>query len=135
MQFAEISSGGSFFKADEYVNYDALLLEVTAFERNRPSGYGPKDTAHVDITAFRDGEKVHEAQGVMIQQTILARDLGPVEGKATIQKLEKGKSSKPGQNDPWVWRNPSDEAKQAVVAYATARTEAEKEAVADAPGF
>lgn len=134
MQIADIQSG-SFFKAEEYTKYDALLLEVTGFERGRPSNYGPKDTAHVDITGFIGGEKVHTAQGVMIQQTLLARDLAPIEGKATIQKLEKGTSSKPGQNAPWVWRKPAQEAYDAVIAYVQERTAAEKAAMDSAPGF
>ena len=136
MQFAEISSGGSFFKPEEYTRYAALLLEVTGFERNRPTNYGPKDTAHVDITAFdAEGNQVADAQGVMIQQTILARDLAPIEGKATIQYLTKGTSSKPGQNAPWVWRTPEDSVKGKVMEWAKARVEAEKEALADAPSF
>lgn len=134
IEFAEVSAGGSYIKPEELRDAKALLLEVERFERQRPSKYGPKDTAVATITAFRDNQEPAVQAAVQIQQSILARDLQPLVGKATIVKLEQGKSSN-GNNPPWVWRKVEDDIKAEVVAYVKER-EAKIAAAADeAPDF
>lgn len=137
IEFAEVSSGGgSFFKPAEVAEVDAFLIEVQRFEHQRPTNYGPKDTAVANLSLFRGFETEPEVVlGSQIQQTVLAKDLQPLVGKATIVKLEQGKSSKPGQNAPWVWRPVDADTKAKVVEYVKKREANLAEAAASAPSF
>lgn len=135
LEIAQIPQRGSFFKPETFESADALLIVVERFEHQRPTpNYGPKDTAIATITVFKEGTEPAVHNSVQIQQSILARDLEALVGKATIVKLDKG-NKKPGQQAPWVWREVTPELQAKVVEYVRAK-EAEVEAAkADAPDF
>jgi hypothetical protein len=142
LNFADVpQSGGGWFKPADHKDAVALLIEVKAFDRQRPTPNGPKDSALVDVTVFNTqadidaGAPSHLQPGCRIEQTILARDLASLVGSATIVKLEQVESKKAGQRPAWVYRPTTAEAKQGVIAYATKR-EAEIQAALDsAPDF
>lgn len=134
-------AGGGFFKPADHADAVALLIEVKAFERQRPSAYGPKDSARCDVTVFGTqealdaGSPTETIQNTRIEKTILTRDLEAIVGAATIVKLGQWTGSKPGAKPAWVWQNPSQDTKSKVVTYAKAR-EAEIQAAVDAaPDF
>lgn len=137
------TQGGGWFKPDEdKLEVKAFLIEVKDFERQRPTPYGPKDSALVDITTFEDEESLdsgvptEEVKGTRVEQTVLARDLGAVgKGGATIVTLAQVPSTKPGQRPAWVWRQAGAAVKKKVVAFAEAREAAVEAALADAPSF
>lgn len=136
------SQGGGWFKPEtEKLDYAAFLLEVRDFEPQRPTAYGPKDSALVDMTVFKTAESLNAGTpdeivtGVRVEQTVLARDLAPVKGGATVVTLAQIPSSKPGQRPAWVWRQAGADAKRKVAAYAEAREAAIDAALADAPSF
>ncbi len=135
------SGNGGWFKPETDMLDYTFLLEVTAFERQRPTPYGPKDSALATITTFKtaeslaNGEPDEVKEGVRIEQTVLARDLAPVLGGATIVTLAQAPSTKPGQRPAWVWRQAGADAKRKVAAYAEAREAAIDAALSDAPSF
>jgi hypothetical protein len=136
------TQGGGWFKPEpEMLEYKAFLIEVRDFERQRPTPYGPKDSALVDLTVFADadslnnGEPTEIKEGTRIEQTVLSRDLAPVKGGATIVTLAQIPSKKPGQKPAWVWRQASADVKKKVASYAEAREAAVDAAIADAPSF
>lgn len=141
-EFVDIpSGGGGWFKPDtDMIDY-VFLLEVRSFERQRPTPYGPKDSAIVDFTIFKSedalnaGKPDEVTEGVRVEQTVLSRDLAPVAGGATVVTLAQAPSTKPGQRPAWVWRQASAEQKRKVVAYAEAREAAINAAMAAAPSF
>lgn len=104
---------GQFLKPEELSGM-TLIIDVIRFERQRPGvKYGPKDTAHVNITAYdkaglASGTPTKELLGTMVQQTALARDLEPLVGDTTIVKLDKA-AAKPGQNAAWIMVDPAPE--------------------------
>lgn len=136
-------TGGGWFKPEtEKTEYVAFLIEIQHLQRQRPTDYGPKDSAVVDLTIFYTQESLDAGTpdevvtGTRIEQSILARDLFALgEGNATIVTLAQIPSKKPGQHPAWVWRQAGVGVKGKVVEYATAREAAIEAAVADAPSF
>jgi hypothetical protein len=134
------TQGGGWFKPADHTGTLAFLIEVKAFDRQRPTPNGPKDSALVDITAFisegeLDNGTPNVAKGVRVEQTVLARDLEALVGNATIVKLDQVPSKKPGSHPAWVWRPVSGDVRAKVIAYAEKR-EAELQAAVDAaPDF
>lgn len=141
LNLIDLPSGGGWFKPSTEMTDYVFLLEVASFERQRPTPYGPKDSAVANITTFKSeasldaGVPDEVAEGVRIEQTVLARDLAPVTGSATIVMLAQAPSTKPGQRPAWVWRQATPEAKRQVAAYAEAREAAINAAIASAPSF
>lgn len=140
IEFGEIAGGGSFFKPADHDSDVALLIEVERFARQEPTPHGPKDTAYATITSFPTASSLKDGSGAVnytqiIRQTVLARDLEPLVGKATIVKLDKAAPSKPGQNGAWVWRQVDSETRDAVVVYVTEREAKAAAEAADAPSF
>jgi len=140
VQFANVpTGGGTFFKPAEHADAKALLVEVSRFEHQRPGNYGPKDTAVANVTAFKTEADFtgspDVAEGAFIQNTILARDLEGLVGKATVVKLEQVPSKKAGNNPAWVWRAVEADVMQKVGAYVE-KSEADLAAAMDeAPSF
>jgi hypothetical protein len=134
------SNGGGWFKPADHTGTLAFLLEVKAFDRQRPTPNGPKDSALVDISAFTsqgelDNGTPQVTKGTRIEQTVLARDLEALVGSATIVKLDQVPSKRPGGHPAWVWRPVSGDVRAKVIAFAEKR-EAELQAAVDAaPGF
>lgn len=143
LNFMEIpQQGGGWFKPDkEMTEHAAFLVEVNDFTPQRPTDYGPKDSALVDLTIFHTEESLDAGEpdeiikGTRIEQTVLARDLKPLVGGATIVTLAQVPPKKPGGYPAWVWRQTSASIKKKVIAYAEAREAAVEDAVADAPDF
>lgn len=132
--------GGGWFKPKEYPDHVAMLVEVTSFERQRPTPNGPKDSALCDITVFDEAALNGQGdplvlKGTRVEQTVLARDLSQLAGQATVTSVVQIPSKKPGQHPAWVWRNVSRDVQGKVVAWAEAREEAVEAALADAPSF
>lgn len=135
IQFAEMSTGGTYFKPADFQGVDAFLLEVEAFNRQVPTNFGPKDTAVVTVTAFRgfDGEPAVNP-AMQIQQIALAKNLENLVGKATIVGMGQG-VAKNGNNPPWIWTPIENDVKAKVIAYVEKR-EAQIQADMDgAPSF
>lgn len=131
---------GGWFKPADNIDAKAFLIEVTSFDRQRPTPNGPKDSALVDLTTFPDQESLDSLEptvtkGVRIEQTVLARDLATLVGSATVVRLDKVKASKPGAYDAWVWRPVDTATRKAVVAYAEKREAEVQAALDDAPDF
>lgn len=135
------TQGGGWFKPGDNKDAVAILIEVNAFDRQRPTPNGPKDSALCDVTVFKTAEALaagtpEVAKGQRIEQTILARDLESIVGAAVIVILDQIDSKKPGQRPAWVWRPVNDQAiVQAVCDYAEKRDSAAEAAVANAPDF
>lgn len=131
---------GGWFKPADHTGTLAFLIEVEQFERQRPTQNGPKDSALTTITAFEnqgalDAGTPTVTKGVRIEQTVLARDLEPLVGSATIVKLDQVPSKRPGGHPAWVWRPVDGDTRAKVIAYVEKR-EAEIEAALDAaPDF
>lgn len=136
IQFAEVATGGTFFKpADFSTGVTAFLIEVERFDRQVPTNFGPKDTAIATLTVFRgfDGEpQVNPA--MQIQQTALAKGLADLVGKATIVGMGQG-VARNGNNAPWIWTPVDAEAKAKVIAYVTEREAKIAADVESAPSF
>lgn len=139
MDFEDITGGaGSFFKPKEHKEAVAILAEVKKFEPQKPGKFGPKDTVTADLHIFatagdlKKGE-ANVIQSALINNGLLARDLGPLVNKATIVKLDTVEL-KTG-NDGWVWRKVDDATKAAVVEYAKAYTAKVQAAMDEAPDF
>ncbi|HEX2905046.1 MAG TPA: hypothetical protein VHO01_16450 [Jatrophihabitans sp.] len=142
LKFGEIpQGGGGWLKPVEHKDDVAILIEVKAFDHQRPTPNGPKDSALCDFTFFATqadldaGKPSSIAQGMRVEQTILARDLQGMVGQAVIVTLTQVPPKKPGQQPAWVYRQPSTSNRDKVVTYATKREEAKAEAVAAAPDF
>lgn len=137
----ELPQAGGWFKPDEHVNDVAILIEVTGFERQRPTDYGPKDSAITTSTFFATQEELDAGtptdvvKGLRYEQTYLASDLAGLIGEATIVVLGQSQPKKAGQKPAWVWRQPTNENKAKVIAYGEAREAAKAEAIASAPSF
>lgn len=137
------TQGGGWFKPEtDMLDYAAFLIEVKDIELQRPTAYGPKDSALVDLTIFKTeaeltiGEPTEVVTGTRVEQTVLARDLKAVgKGGATIVTLARIPSSKPGQQPAWVWRTAGAAVKKKVAEYAEKREAAIEAAIADAPSF
>jgi len=135
IEFAEISTGGTFFKPADFQGIDAFLIEVERFTRQVPTNFGPKDTAIATLTCFKgfDGEpSVNPA--MQIQQTALAKNLAELVGKATIVKMGQG-VAKNGNNPPWIWTPVEPESKAKVIEYVKAREAKIQADVESAPAF
>lgn len=134
-------NNGGWFKPADHAEAVAILIEVKAYEAQRPTPNGPKDSALVDVTVFATqeaidaGEPTTVQQGCRIEQTVLARDLAGLVGDETIVKLDQSKPTKPGAKPAWVYRQPDPKARAGVVAYYEAREAAIQAALADAPDF
>ncbi|MCG8926669.1 hypothetical protein [Lentzea sp. CC55] len=141
LTFADIpNQSGGWLKPAELQGAVAILVEVKSFERQRPTPHGPKDSALVDISAFMspadlDNGEPEIQQGVRVEQTVLARDLGQLVGQATVVTLAQVPSKTPGSKPAWVWRQVDRASQQKVVAYATKREAALQAAMSDAPDF
>lgn len=122
-KFGDIASGGGqFFKPAEFASAAALMIEVTDFERQLPTNYGPKDTVTATIHAFGSAadvaaDRVAISEDMKIQQVDLARKLSPLVGGATVVRLEKLEPTAKLPNGAWVWRSVEPELKSAVIAY------------------
>lgn len=133
--------GGGWFKPSDHEDAAAFLIEVKRFERQRPTSYGPKDSAVCDITVFSSpaeleaGTPSEELKGTRVENTLLARDLADLVGNATITVLAQTKPSKPGQKPGWVWRPVTKAVRDKVVAYATKREAEVQAAIEAAPSF
>lgn len=132
--------GGGWFKPAEHAGALAFLVEVKQFDRQRPTPNGPKDSVLVDISVFDsqaslDNGTPSVTKGTRIEQTVLARDLEPLVGSATVVKLDQVPSKRPGGHPAWVWRPVAGDVRAKVVAYVEKR-EAEIAAALDAaPDF
>jgi hypothetical protein len=141
LDFADVpQQGGGWFKPVDHQDDVAILIAVKAFDRQRPTPNGPKDSVLADITTFAteadlDAGNGVEVKGQRIEQIVLARDLEALVGKATIVTVTQVPSKKPGAHPAWVWRQASADVKGKVVAYATAREEQRKAAIDAAPSF
>ncbi|MFF3006370.1 hypothetical protein ACFVTF_26615 [Kitasatospora sp. NPDC057940] len=135
------TANGGWFKAAEQQDAVAILLEVSGFERQRPTPNGPKDSALADVTVFKTPDQLKTftpevSQGQRIEQTVLARDLEGVVGSAVLVTVTQVPAKKPGSHPAWVWRQVTDpEIKNRVIAYAEQRDTAVQSAVSDAPDF
>lgn len=134
------AQGGGWFKPADHVDAVAFLVEVTSFDRQRPTPNGPKDSVLVDLSIFPDEAALDAGKpviikGVRVEQTVLARDLADLVGSATVTSVVQVPAKKPGQHPAWVWRTVSQGVKDKVVKYATDREAAVAAAVADAPDF
>lgn len=128
VEFAQIVSGGGFFKPADYASAAALLIEPTAFKENVPTNFkNPdgsvqhQDQVIADITVFRTQQDLDLGQpqvvsNAVVGSAVLAKDLAPLVGKATIQRVEKA----PGKNY-WKFALPSPATQTAVVAYVEKR--------------
>lgn len=133
--------GGGWFKPAEHTDDVAILIEVTSFDRQRPTPNGPKDSVLCDFTHFATEADLDAltpssiVKGQRVEQTVLARDLSDLVGAATIVTVTQIPAKKPGQHPAWVWRTTSLDVKGKVVAYGEKR-EAEVAAALDAaPDF
>lgn len=132
--------GGGWFKPAEQLGALAFLIEVKAFDRQRPTPNGPKDSALCDISTFDTEASLDEGtptvvKGTRIEQTLLARDLADLVGSATIVKLDQVPSKRPGGHPAWVWRAVDGTVRAKIVSYVEKR-EAEVQAALDsAPDF
>ncbi|MFE7480039.1 hypothetical protein [Streptomyces sp. NPDC057552] len=142
LTFKEIpTAGGGWFKPKDALDAVAILIEVNAFDRQRPTPNGPKDSALCDIAVFKTREQLENAtpevnKGTRVEQTLLARDLETVVGSATIATVTQVPPKRPGAHPAWVWRPVNDATvRQAVIDYATKREAAVSAAVAEAPDF
>lgn len=134
------AGGGGFFAPKDHLTDVAILIEVKRFQLQRPSNFGPKDAAHVNLTIFKDmaaldGGTPEVQLGVIIDATCLVRDLETLVGKATVVKLAMAPSTKAGYKPAAVFREVDAPVQEKVVAYATGRDEALAAAIADAPDF
>lgn len=135
------TQGGGWFKPKDNQNAAAILIEVTSFDRQRPTPNGPKDSVLADVTIFGTEADLMTGtpvvhQGMRIEQTVLARDLETLVGGATIVTLDQVPAKKPGAYPAWVWRAVTDPTKvKQIVDYAEQRDAAVEEAVASAPDF
>jgi hypothetical protein len=141
LNFKDIpQQGGGWFKPAEHKDAAAILIEVTAFDRQRPTPNGPKDSALCDLSIFPTEAELASGEplvikGTRVEQTVLARDLADLVGSATIVTVVQVPSKKAGAHPAWVWRPTSLDVKNQVIAYAQKR-EAEVQAALDAvPSF
>lgn len=142
MAIKSVNTGtGGFFKPEEYLNAAALLIEVKSYQRERPTNYGPKDSALVDLTVFATEDEAAKGKPTNIikdmrieGKAVLTGALADIVGDATIQKLKQGVAKK-GQNAPWLYADPTPEAFAGVAAYYEAREAQLAAAIADAPDF
>lgn len=142
LDFEDIpQGGGGWFKPAEHNTAVAILVEVKQFDRQRPTPNGPKDSVLTDITVFTTQADLdalapsHELKGTRVEQTVLARDLEPLVGKATIVTVTQIESKKAGQRPAWVWRATSADVKAKVKDFATKREAALKAALDAVPDF
>ena len=134
------AQGGGWFKPAEHCDAVAMLVEVTGFERQRPTPNGPKDSALVTISVFPTQADLAAGKPVMlegtrIEQTVLAADLAGLVGSATVVTVTQIPSKKPGQHPAWVWRTVDANVRGQVVAFATEREAKVQAAIAGAPDF
>lgn len=131
------TTSGGWFKPKDHADAVAILIEVKSFEQQRPTPNGPKDSALVDLTIFASEAELEGeptvTKGCRIEQTVLAKDLASLVGKATIVKLGQHQGKSP--NPAWVWRQVDASVKAKVVAYAERREAELQAAVAAAPSF
>jgi hypothetical protein len=141
LDFADVpTQGGGWFKPADHLDALAILVEVKSFDRQRPTPNGPKDSALTDVSVFNSQDDLDNGtptviKGTRIEQTILARDLANMVGKALVVRVEQLEAKKAGQRPAWVWRPADGGPKQAVVKYATEREAALKAAADAAPSF
>lgn len=118
--------GGSFIKPKELEGAKAILVEVTKFERQIPTDFGPKDQATADLTVFNTDASLEAGvpdqtlSNVKMQQTALARDLQNYVGQAVVVSLGTG-NAKPGRQAPWIWVPVPADVQQKVADYAKER--------------
>lgn len=132
---------GGWFKPVDHQNDIAILVEIKALDRQRPTDHGPKDSALCDLTFFKtqqalDAGKPDEVvTGCRIEQSVLARDLFALDvGDATISSLSQVPSKK-GLNPSWVWRPVPAAVQAKVVEYGVAREAALEAELEDVPDF
>lgn len=132
---------GGWFKPADHKDDLAILVEIKALDRQRPTDHGPKDSALCDLTFFKteaaldSGKPDEVVTGCRIEQTVLARDLFALEvGDATISSLDQVQSKR-GLNPSWVWRSVPSSVQQKVIAYGVAREEALAKELEDVPDF
>lgn len=135
------TQGGGWFKPMDHDEAVAILAEPKSFEHQRPTDFGPKDSIVADLTIFDTmdelaaGTPTHIFKDIRVEYTVLTKDLKPLVGSATVVTTEQAVSKKPGQKGAWVWRQATNEAKKAVIAYATKREADIAAALADVPDF
>jgi hypothetical protein len=141
VEFGDVPQGVGWFKPAEHATDVAILVEVLGFDRQRPTPHGPKNSARCNITYFATqadldaGQPSGVDQGMRVEQTVLARDLESLVGKATINTVVQVPSKTPGSRPAWVWRAVAKSVKDSVVAYAKGREAAAQAAIDAAPGF
>ena len=124
------STGGTYFKPQDIPANVIFALEVTQFEVDRPSNYGPKDAIHFKAYQFADGKGEPKIEDFIAKQTVLVSSLRDKVGSTVLVKLTQG-VGKNGNNPPWLWENVNPADYPEIVAYFEAR-EAQKD---QAPGF
>ena len=137
--------GGSFFKAKEYVNAAAVLIEVVDFKRDQPNGnfQGTRDEAIADLTIFPTAASLDGSpEPVIIKRAILTGrgltdDLkDEPEGTQLAFKLAIQPAKKAGYQPFPVWRELDVAVAEKVEAYLETRDAAVKQALeADLPDF
>lgn len=144
-----IGSGlAPFFKPGDHVSDLALVIEPTKLRKDVPSQFGPRDHVVAKVYSFRTGESLDKGkpsseQTVDIGDTNLVKDLKQVmddaktagdDSPALIATLQHYQP-KNGGKKTWVFRLPQDGDYDKAAAWYEARAAAEKEALANVPGF
>lgn len=133
-QFAPVSGGSGFshdfFRPANEASGIVYALEVEGYEMDRPTPYGPKNTATAKAYRFTDGKGQPQIGGISCDQAALSRALRDKVGQTVLVTLGKGEA-KAGQSAPWIWENVNPADYPEIVAFFEAR-EAEKD---DAPSF
>ena len=135
-------TGGGWIKPEEYADAEALLIELKSFERQRPTDYGPKDSAVVDLTVFATQADIDAGVPTEIRKdtrlegkkVLTGAFAGKEEGYAIVQKIGRGKKA-PGKEAPWLYFDVTDAALNGVIKYGEAREAAIEAALADVPDF
>lgn len=132
---------GGWFKPADHKDDVAILIEIKALDRQRPTDHGPKDSALCDLTFFKTQEALDAGKpdevvtGCRIEQSVLARDLFALDvGDATISTVTQV-PSKRGLNPSWVWRSVPGAVQSKVIAYGQAREAALAAELEDVPDF
>lgn len=142
LNFADVpAGGGGWIKPEEVKGAAAILIEVKAYDQQRPTPNGPKDSALCDVTVFQTdaelaaGKPTSISIDQRIEQTVLARDLSGLVGSATIVSIGQSIPKTVGKRPAWIYTTVTAEAKAKVIEYANSREAARKAALDSAPDF
>lgn len=124
----------TFFKPKDAPEGAVYALFPKHFEAEKPTPYGPKDTAVAEAFVFANGKGEPEHHPLwQTEATVLARSIGralDAGGAPLLVTIGKG-VAKPGKQAPWVFNDADPSEYPDVVAFFEKR---EKE-LDDAPDF